>query len=78
MLNNSILTTEVNRFHAAYRELLKIDNAVIRSSVESTLCQLRDRISQLTLVSPQVVQETNEHIARAEKAQAKYLNCSYN
>lgn len=72
MLNKSILLNEVQRLQAAYRELLKIENSAIRSACEPLMCQLRDKISQLTLTCPQVVQESNERLARAEKSQAKY------
>jgi hypothetical protein len=78
MLNKSILINEVQRLQAAYRELLKIENSTIRLACEPLMCQLRDKISQLTLTSQQVVQESNEQLARAEKSQAKYLNSLLN
>jgi len=78
MLNKSIIPDEVQRLSAAYRELLKVENSTIRMAIEPILCQLRDKISQLTLTSQQYVQESNEHLARAEKSQAKYFNASMN
>jgi hypothetical protein len=78
MLNKSILTNDVQKLEAAYRELLKVDNSIIRIAIEPVLCQLRGKISQLTLRKQQIVQEINEHIARAEKSQAKFFNASMN